>query len=476
MTILWNETSAAEATGGKAHGAWQATRVEIDSRKVKNGDLFVALKGENFDGHDYVKDALDKGAVAALVSRIPAGLESSPLLVVDDTLKGLEALGKDARKRSSARVIGVTGSVGKTSTKEMIRIALSAHGETYATSGNYNNHIGTPLNLANLPPSARFAVFEMGMNHSGEISHLTHMVKPHIAAITTVEAVHMEFFGSMEAIADAKSEIFEDMPKGGIAILNRDSPLYAYMLKKAGAHGVHISVTFGTHEKADCRLVEYRPLESGCTVSASIHGRHISYTMQAVGKHWAVTSLLTLAVTHALGLDDEKTAAALASFGELDGRGRVVPVPVAGGRAILVDDSYNASPAAMAAAFAKTAEVWESMGRKGRRLAALGNMLELGADAPLLHSGLARDIQQHGFDKVFTSGELMKHLHDALPPGLRAGQVAQAMQLLPLIEKELRAGDVLLLKGSHGSKIYELAKALLDKAAAPAAMEKRHAV
>ena len=471
MTILWNELSAADAVSGTGTAKWQASRVVIDSRIVQPGDLFVAIKGDQFDGHDYVKAALDKGAVAAIVSRVPAGLEKAPLLMVADCMRALEDLGREGRTRCNARVVGVTGSVGKTSTKEMLRLALSAHGRTYATAGNYNNHIGTPLNLANLPQDTQFAVFEMGMNHAGEIAHLTRMVRPHIAAITNVEAVHMEFFASREAIADAKAEIFDSMPAGGVAVLNRDSAHYAHLLRKAGEYGVKIVHTFGVHEKADFRLVNYKPQEGGCSIAATLQGKQMSYGLGAVGRHWALTSLLTLAVCHALGLDDVKTSEHLATFGELEGRGQIVPITVAGGKAYLIDDSYNASPAAMFAAFSKTQELWEGLGRKGRKLAALGNMLELGTEGPSLHASLAPDLQDKKFDRVFTAGDLMKQVHDGIPAGMRAGQVAQAAALMPLIEKELRAGDILLVKGSHGSKMYELAKLVKDKVAVPV-MEK----
>ncbi len=473
MTVLWNELSAADATGGIATGSWKAMRVVIDSRAVQPGDLFVAIKGDNFDGHDFVRAALDKGAVAAVVSRVPEGLEKAPLLKVDDTLRGLEDLGREARTRSTAKIVGVTGSVGKTSAKEMLRLALSAHGKTYATSGNYNNHIGTPLNLANLPPDIEFAVFEMGMNHAGEIEHLTRMVRPHVAAITNVEAVHMEFFGSIEGIAAAKAEIFDSMPNNGVAVLNRDSQHYALLLRKSGEHGVRIAVTFGVHEKSDCRLIDYKPTQEGCAITASIHGKHLFYSLNAVGRHWATTSLLTLAVTHALGLDDAKTASQLATFTEVAGRGQVIAVRVVGGNAYLIDDSYNASPASMFAAFAKTQEVWEGHGKKGRKLAALGNMLELGPDGPALHASLASGLRE--FDKVFTAGELMKLAHDAIASAQRGGHAASAAALLPLIERELQPGDVLLVKGSHGSKMYELAALVKEKFAA-SAMEKQHAV
>ncbi|MBY0406098.1 MAG: UDP-N-acetylmuramoyl-tripeptide--D-alanyl-D-alanine ligase [Rickettsiales bacterium] len=480
MTALWTELSASDATGGMCSGKWNAARVEIDSRKVKAGDLFVAIKGEQFDGHEFVKDALGKGAVAAVVSRVPEGVDAKQCLIVPDCMRALEDLGREGRTRSSAKIVGVTGSVGKTSTKEMLKLVLSAHGTTYATTGNYNNHIGTPLNLANLPPDAQFGVFEMGMNHAEEIRHLTRMVRPHVAAITTVEAVHIEFFDSIEGIADAKSEIFDSMPAGGVAVLNRDNPHYARMLRNAGEYGVKIVHTFGAHEKADCRLIDYKPVEGGCKVTASLFGKHMQYGMQAVGRHWATTSLLALAVCHALGLDDVQSTAALSEFGELEGRGKVMRLRVVGGMAYLIDDSYNASPAAMHAAFAKTAEVWEGLGRKGRKFAALGNMLELGPEGPAMHASLAPDLQAKGFDKVFTAGDLMKHVHDGIPSALRAGHVTNAKDLLPLIERELKAGDVLLIKGSHGSKMYELAKLVGEKFAAnhlkDGHLEKQHAV
>jgi UDP-N-acetylmuramoyl-tripeptide--D-alanyl-D-alanine ligase len=464
MNNLWTEHKAAEATNGKAQGAkWNAARVVIDSRITQKGDLFVAIKGDNFDGHQFVKDALAKGAVAAVVSHVGDDYRDAPLVVVNDTLKALEGLGRYARKRSKAKVVGITGSVGKTSAKEMVRLALSAHGSVYATTGNLNNHIGTPLNLANLPPETEFAVFEMGMNHAGEIAHLTEMVQPDVAAITTVEAVHIEFFDSIDGIARAKAEIFDSMNAKAVAVINRDNPQWQVIRECAAKKGISNLVFFGTGVGAQCRLEHYAASAHGSEIKGNIHGTSMSYRIQAIGKHWAMTSLLTLAVTHALGLDDQKTIEALANFGELEGRGRILPLPVKGGEAILIDDSYNASPAAMRAAFAKTAEVWESIGRKGRKLAALGNMLELGKDAPQLHTDLAADIVKHGFDGVYTAGNFMQHLHDVLPPQMCAGHVEKAMDLLPLLQKELRAGDILLIKGSHGSKMYELAKALQDK-------------
>ena len=469
MTYLWNEHSAIEATGGKAQGRWQVTRVVIDSRQVQKGDLFVAIKGDNFDGHQFVNEALAKGASAAMVSHIPADCRDANLLIVGDTLRALGDMGKFARRRSMARVVGVTGSVGKTSTKEMLRLVLAAHGRVYATSGNYNNHIGTPLNLANLPEDTDFAVFEMGMNHAGEIAHLTDMVQPNIAVITNIEAVHLEFFISLDAIAQAKSEIFQGMGPAGVALLNADSPQFPVMKAAADKEGIGSVMTFGSSDAADCRLLGYSVTAGGSKVTAYIMGQVMEYSMKAVGRHWAITSLLVLAVSNALGLDDAKTAEVISNFCELEGRGHVLKLPVKGGEVLLIDDSYNASPAAMRAAFAKTAEVWEQNGRKGRKLAALGNMLELGSASRELHTGLAEDIIKNGFDAVYTTGELMAHLRDTLPEKTRAGHTEKATELLALLQKDLKAGDILLVKGSHGSKMYELAKALREHASPSAA-------
>lgn len=466
---LWTHDSAAAATSGITSSQWNASRVEIDSRKIQPGDLFVAIKGERFDGHDFVKEAFKAGAVAAIVSRPPKDVPGdAPLLVVADVFKALEDLGRAGRARSNAKIVGVTGSVGKTSAKEMLKMALSASGKTYATTGNYNNHIGTPLSLANLPPDAEFAVMEMGMNHAGEISHLTRMVRPHVAIITTVEAVHLEFFDSVDGIADAKAEIFEGVVENGVAILNADNR-YLNRLKMAAAkQGISRVVTFGESDTADVRLIAYQFDASGCEVDAGVHGALVEYRIGAIGKHWAKSSLAILAAVHALKLDVVKAAKALSAFSEVEGRGKCSAIAVSGGEATLINDSYNASPVSMRSAFAKTHEVWESLGKKGRKIAALGDMLELGAEENKMHAALATDLAQ--FDMVFTAGSRMKHLHEALGASQRGTHVTQAKELLPHLTNELRAGDVLLIKGSHGSKMYELADTLIG------AKEKKHAV
>jgi len=474
MTILWTDKTAAQATGGTCEGAWEASRVEIDSRKVVKGDLFVALKGENFDGHAYAASALEKGAVAAVVSHVPEGVNAAQLLVVSDTQKALEDLGRAGRKRSQAKVVGVTGSVGKTSAKEMLRLALSAHGETYATNGNYNNHIGTPLNLANLPPSAQFAVFEMGMNHAGEIAHLTKMVKPDVAVITNVEAVHLEFFDSLERIADAKAEIFESMEKGGVAVLNADNVFGNYLKQKAEMYGLQVLMC-GRASDTDGQLLGYEPEASGCMVRTRIGDENIAYPLQVTGAHWAQLFVMVLTAVKSLGLQADPSARKIMfEFKEPEGRGRQVPIVIDHKEILIVDDSYNASPASMKAAIAKTAGLGEKRSPIGRKFAVLGDMLELGAKSAEFHVELAGDLQRHGFDKVFTAGALMQLLYDALPETMRGAHMPQAVDLLPVLRKELQSHDILLIKGSHGSKMYELVKALKNMTQGTG--EQRHAV
>lgn len=450
--MLWNETMMQAATGGTTHGSWQAQRIEIDSRRIQPGDVFLAIKGENQDGHAYIQQARENGAVACIVSEAPK--TDTPHLQVNDTLEALVALAKDARARTSATIVGITGSVGKTTTKEMLRLALSAHGNTYATSGNFNNHIGLPLSLANLPAEAKFAVIEMGMNHAGEISYLTNLAKPDIAAITNVEAVHIEFFESEEGIARAKAEIMEGLKPGAHIVLNRDNRHYPLLEKDARDRKLKI-ISVGSGKRADCQLVSV-----GEAIDTKIAGKNVHYSMQALGKHMAFSSLIALACVHGLGLDERPSADALENFREPEGRGRVSRCNVEGNYITLVDDSYNASPVSMRAAFAKTQDVWQQLGGHGRKIAVLGDMLELGEDSKIMHEQLAPDLA--GFDLVFAAGEHMYALYAGLPPDIKASHAREAIGLLPLLTTALQAGDVVLVKGSHGSNMHAIAKSLSE--------------
>jgi UDP-N-acetylmuramoyl-tripeptide--D-alanyl-D-alanine ligase len=456
---MWTATEIIQATQGSGGaGVDEIASVSIDSRTLTGGALFVALQGDRFDGHDYVRSALARGAKAALVSSVPEGLQGDARLIrVEDTQQALVALARAARTRMQGKIIAVTGSVGKTGTKEAIRTALSAGGSVYATQGNLNNHIGLPLSLANLPAKTDFGVFELGMNHAGEISALTRILQPDIAIITNVEAVHLEFFDSVAAIANAKAEILEGLPPDGTVILNRDNIFYERLLAEAKGHGSKNIITFGEHWEADCRLANYQFKDFGSQVDALIYKTPITYHLGTVGHHWALTSLAALATVTALGVYLADAAAALANFHEPEGRGRMQMLTLAEKTIYLVDDCYNASPVSMNAGFARLAELHknlsESAAAKGRKIAALGDMLELGTASEELHKSLLAGLEQHGIDKLYATGKYMKHLYDFAPAGMHGGYAAEVANLAKILAKDLQHNDIVLLKGSHGSRM-----------------------
>jgi UDP-N-acetylmuramoyl-tripeptide--D-alanyl-D-alanine ligase len=457
--VLWQADRAAAATGGRSTAPWSATGVSIDSRTVSPGDLFVALRGPNFDGHDFIAAALAAGAVAAVAERAPAALPAgAPLLLVPDTLRALEALGADARRRSTARFIAVTGSVGKTGTKEALRLALGVQGPTFASAGNLNNHWGVPLSLARLPPDVAYGVFELGMNHAGEIAQLTCQVRPDIAVITTIEAVHLEFFGSVAGIADAKAEIFAGMPPTGVAILNRDNAWFERLAGRARERGLSRILGFGRHPSAEARLIDCSLHASSSAVSATILGERIDYCLAMPGQHWVLNSLAVLAAVRAVGAEIGIGAAQLCRMTPLKGRGQRFSVTLPHGPFDVIDESYNANPVAVAAALTVLGRAKPGAG--GRRVVVLGDMLELGPDAPRLHAGLAAAVAAANVDLAFTAGPLMRHLHEALPADRRAGHGADATALIPAVTAALRPGDVVLVKGSLGSRMSPLVEAL----------------
>ena len=466
---LWTARDATAATGGRTTTAFAAAGVSIDSRTVQKGDLFVALKGPNHDGHDHVASALAAGAAAAMVARVPADVPATaPLLIVADTLRGLEGLGRAARTRSRARVAAVTGSVGKTSTKEALRLALDAGARpkrpTHASAASFNNHIGVPLTLARMPDDAEFAVFEIGMNHAGEITPLTRLVRPNAAIITTVEGVHTENFADgIEGVAAAKAEIFDGFDRGdGVAVLNRDNRFFEFLAERARARGAARVVGFGADARAEYRLAEFKSEPTASTVTAQAEGRRLTYRIGAPGRHWAFNTLAVLAACDALGVDIEAASAAFAQLAAQKGRGQRHRVSLPGGTYELIDDSYNASPVSMRASF----EVLKAAapGPGGRRIAVLGDMLELGPTAPELHAGLAEPLAEAGVDLVFTCGANMRRLHDALPAALRGAHAPTSDALLPPVRAALRPGDVVVVKGSFGSRMGRIVDALLAQA------------
>jgi UDP-N-acetylmuramoyl-tripeptide--D-alanyl-D-alanine ligase len=460
MKPLWTAAEAVAATGGRTSGDWFARGVSIDSRTMSSGDLFVALAGPRFDGHDFIADALAKGAAAAVVSRVPANLApEAPLLVVEDTQRALEALGRAARRRSAATVVGVTGSVGKTGTKDALRRAFERQGRTVASAGSLNNQWGVPLSLARMPADAVYGVFELGMNHPGEIAALARQVRPDIAVITTIEPAHLGFFPSVEAIADAKAEIFTAMAPRGAAVLNRDNPHYARLAAAALASGIVRILGFGAHAEAQVRLMECHLHATASAVTASVMGEIVDYCIAIPGRHWVMNSLAVLAAVKAAGGDVGAAAAALGAIEPMDGRGRRHKIEFRGGTAELIDESYNASPASMRAAFDVLASNEPAKG--GRRIAVLGDMLELGMDSHALHAALAAPLAAAGIDLVFTVGSEMRALFDALPKARRGAHAATAAEMAELLPGRLAAGDIVTVKGSLGSGMRAVVARLL---------------
>jgi UDP-N-acetylmuramoyl-tripeptide--D-alanyl-D-alanine ligase len=464
MMPLWNAAEVREATGGEAQGgnAWEAGGVSIDSRSVKEGDFFIAIIGENSDGHRYVNQALEAGAAAALVSYVPEdAAKDAPLIIVPDTFEALYDLAGYARNRMNGRVIAVTGSVGKTSVKEMLKAVLEVQGKTYATEGNLNNHYGLPLSLCRMPADCEYGIFEMGMSAVGEISPLSVLAKPDVAMISTVEAVHIEFFESVEKIADAKAEIFDGIKTGGTAILNRDNPHYFRLLEQAKSVGVTNILSFGLHEEADFRLVSYQEQLDGGEVAALCTGLDINYHLGVPGLHQVRNSLGVLAAVRAAGGNVTKAAEALSGLSAPKGRGKTHKITLADGKHItIIDDSYNASPASVKAALQHLGYC-KKEGKYRRAVAILGEMYELGGQAEQMHKELAETVNECGIDGIITVGTLMKYLHDALPEEKRQGHFDSSEVLSEEIGSLLESGDVVLVKGSRGVKTDLVVEKLL---------------
>ena len=470
---LWSGLSLVTPLRARVDGGLPAgvSGVSIDTRTLQHGDLFFAIKGDNSDGHDYVRRAFAAGAAAAVVDEAHADelADSGPLYVVADVLDSMGELGRAARARTAARVIAVTGSVGKTSTKEALRLALTPAGSVHASAASYNNHWGVPLTLSRMPKATQFAVAEIGMNHAGEITPLVAMVRPHVAIVTTVAPVHLEFFPSVEAIADAKAEIFSGLEPGGVAIINRDSPHFERLDEAARHSPAGLISTFGAHEAADACLLEYRPAPTHSLIRARIVGREITFRLGAPGRHLAENTLAVLLAAHAVGADLDIAMSTLAFFQAGKGRGERLTVTTADGAFTLIDESYNANPASMSAALALAGTL--TPGEAGRRIAVVGDMLELGARSPDLHAALAEDLAANRFDMVFAAGPMMRSLADALQGHIPVEWRHAAADLQPAVVDMIRGGDVVVVKGSNGSRMAPIVGALMERHAGDA----RHA-
>jgi UDP-N-acetylmuramoyl-tripeptide--D-alanyl-D-alanine ligase len=460
--VLWTVEAMAAAIGAERQGALPPSvpGISIDSRTLAPGEAFFAIQGDHRDGHDFVATARASKAGLAVVaadrrSELP---QDVPLLVVPVVLAALRALAAAARARLQGKVIGVTGSVGKTGTKEALRLALSQDGETHASAASYNNHWGVPLSLARCPASARYAVLEMGMNHAGEIEPLSRLARPHVAIITTVAPVHLEFFGSLAKIADAKAEIFLGLEAGGAAVIDRDNSQFAHLKRRARQAGLARIVSFGEHEGADARLIKCA-LHPGCSaVQADILGTELTYKIGAPGRHLVHNSLAVLAAAVLVGADLALAALALADFKPASGRGAAFEIDLPGGPATVIDESYNANPASMAAALALLGQ--RPVGARGRRIAVLGDMLELGPRGRALHRGLLAAVDANAIDLVFCCGPLMRALWRALPASRRGGYAEDSAALEPQVLSAVGAGDVVMVKGSLGSRMAPIVKAL----------------
>jgi len=458
MNPLWTAAELRAATGGELAGEPVVTGVSIDSRSIAPGDLFVALRDAR-DGHDFVADALRRGAACAMVDRDPPGVApDAPLLRVADTLRGLTALGAAGRARFKGRLAAVTGSVGKTGTKEMLRLLLGALGPTHAAVASYNNHWGVPLTLARMPRETVFAVIEIGMNNPGEIAPLAALARPHAAGITAIGEAHIGHMGGIEAIAEEKGSILTGLAPGGVAVLPRDTPFFGRLAGIARDAGAARIIGFGRAPEAEVRLEEAMTGAQGTHARISLLGRRIELAMPAIGLHHAENACCALALVAALGEDAAAAAPALAHYTPGSGRGAPREIAVPGGTALLIDESYNAAPPAMRAALRALA-----LRPATRRIAVLGDMRELGEFSRELHQGLARETDAAA-DHVFCCGPEMAHLYAALPPGKRGAHAPDSAALAPIVKAALRPGDVVLVKGALGSRMAVVVQALTESA------------
>jgi UDP-N-acetylmuramoyl-tripeptide--D-alanyl-D-alanine ligase len=466
MKALWTQSELRDAFGANPSAPLDVTvtGISIDTRTLQAGDLFFAIKGDTHDGHDYVARAFAAGAAAAVVSRARAASLAGfgPVYAANDTMNAMDRLGIKSRSRSKARIAAITGSVGKTTAKEMLRALLSVCGSTHASTASYNNHWGVPLTLARMPGEAAFGVFEIGMNHAGEIGPLARMVRPDVALITTIAPVHIEHLGSIEAIADAKAEIFLGLEPGGMAVLNRDAAQFERLANAALARGAR-TLTFGANEDCDGRLIEAIDTERGSHVRARFFGRDMHFDLGARGLHMAQNAVGALLAAHALGADVDRCAAALARFSPQKGRGERFSIPTADGSATIIDESYNANPASMRAALALLGAT--RPGPNGRRIAIIGDMLELGPDGAAMHAQLVDDLKSNRVDLLFGAGPLTRALFDAAPASMRAAWTERSSQLTSKIAWTLRNGDVAMVKGSNGSRMGPVVAALREQLA-----------
>ncbi|WP_377296228.1 UDP-N-acetylmuramoylalanyl-D-glutamyl-2,6-diaminopimelate--D-alanyl-D-alanine ligase [Rhizobium sp. SGZ-381] len=465
MTWLWETAEMMAAMSGRPVGQPPAgiTGISIDSRSIAPGEAFFAIKGDRVDGHDFASIAVANGASLIVVSeaKLPAmGRLTVPMIVVEDVLAALGKLAVAARARSRAQIVAVTGSVGKTTTKEMLRNVLAPSGKVHAAVASFNNHWGVPLTLARMPADCAFGVFEIGMNHPDEIRPLVKMVRPHVAVITTIAAAHLGNFKSLEEIAAAKAEIFEGLEPNGVALINRDNKQFAFLAETANRVGVANILTFGQHAKADFRLADFEGTAGGSTIWAVINGETIEVHIGAPGRHIAENAIAALGVVALFGADMEAAKAALAELRAVKGRGQRHRLALGEGVLTLIDESYNANPASMRAALSLLAQSVPEGG--GRRIAVLGDMLEMGAFSAQVHEDLAGPLLAAGIEHVWLSGAEMVALRDALPDTVEVTHLPTTAELSDFVVRHVMPGDVLMVKSSLGLGFGKIVSALID--------------
>lgn len=477
MSVLWTADALVDAMGGRPLGPMPEgiSGISIDSRSLQPGDAFFAIRGEAMDGHDFATAAIKAGAGVLVVAegKLPSlGRLTAPMIVVQDVLAALEKLGVAARARSKAKIIAVTGSAGKTTTKEALRHVLSAVGKVHASAQSFNNHWGVPLTLARMPDDCDYAVFEIGMNHPGEIRPLVKMVRPHVVIVTLIAAAHLGFFKNLDEIAKAKAEIFEGIEPGGAALLNRDDTRWKLLDKMARAAGVEHVFGFGENARSTYKLTKCELHADHSDITARIGGQDVTARIGAPGRHMVQNVLAVLGAAHLVEADLGKVAEALADLSAERGRGKRHVLRHPKGPITLIDESYNANPASMAAAMALLNAT--PVTGEGRRIAVLGDMLELGDHSAKLHAALAELIVGTGTNTVFLGGPEMRALADILPDEITSEYRAGAEELKPLLLSTLKAGDVVMIKSSKGIGFSKLVEALLGKYPAEAAGTKQN--
>jgi len=451
MSELWTASEIAKATGGTASGEWTVSGVSIDSRSIKKGDLFVPLKDVR-DGHDFIPMAQENGAEGTLSEKAVSGNH----VRVEDSFAALRALGKEGVERSQALRIAVTGSVGKTSVKEALAHMFKAFGNAHKSLKSYNNHWGVPLTMARMPQETQYGIFEMGMNHAGELTELSNLLRPDIALITNVAGAHLAHFENVEAIAEAKAEIIDGLRNNGTLVLNADNPYTPQILKKAKGKKV---ITFGRSNDCDITIVTSQTHEHGSNTRLRINAQQIDVTLLVPGEHWIENGAACMAVAYAAGIDLRKAAMALRGVRAESGRGATETLTIDGKSITLIDESYNANPASMAAAINILSL------KPGRRIAVLGDMFELGKDELQMHAALSKPLEEAGVSRVIVTGECMRALKGALPREMRGPWVRDWEAALGALKDELNDQDVVLVKGSNGVRLGKLVDALKEEAA-----------